>query len=68
MAHGSDGRGLMGPFLVVNCVVLLIVIGLAGWCLDKYIDGEQDHPHWLGYSLRLHNKELLASIKTEQSA
>lgn len=34
----------MGPLLAVNFVVHLIVLGLAGWSLDKYIDGEQDHP------------------------
>ncbi|KAM3285910.1 membrane protein PM19L isoform X1 [Capsicum chacoense] len=45
MAGGRGGRSLMGPFLVINLVVYLIVLGLAGWSLDKYIDGEQNHPH-----------------------
>lgn len=45
MAVGNGGRSLMGPLLVVNFVVYLILLGLAGWSLDKYIDGEQDHPH-----------------------
>lgn len=44
MAVGRGGRSLMGPFLVINLVVYLIVLGLAGWSLDKYIDGEQNHP------------------------
>ncbi|CDP02791.1 unnamed protein product [Coffea canephora] len=45
MAVGRGGKSLMGPLLAVNSVVHLIVLGLAGWSLDKYIDGEQDHPH-----------------------
>lgn len=44
MAVGRVGRNLMGPLLAVNFVVHLIVLGLAGWSLEKYIDGEQDHP------------------------
>uniref|UniRef100_A0A3Q7F7P1 Uncharacterized protein n=1 Tax=Solanum lycopersicum TaxID=4081 RepID=A0A3Q7F7P1_SOLLC len=44
MAVGRGGRTLMGPLLVINLVVCLIVLGLAGWSLDKYIDGEQNHP------------------------
>ncbi|XP_050384015.1 membrane protein PM19L-like [Argentina anserina] len=35
----------MAPLLAVNLVIHLIVVGLAGWSLDKYIDGEQNHPH-----------------------
>ncbi|KAK2986826.1 hypothetical protein RJ640_011051 [Escallonia rubra] len=45
MASGRAARSLMGPLLVVNFVVNLILLGLAGWSLDKYIDGEQNHPH-----------------------
>ena len=44
MATGRGGRSLMGPLLAVNFVVYLIILGLAGWSLDKYIDGEQNHP------------------------
>ena len=47
MAVGRGGKSLMGPLLAVNSVVHLIVLGLAGWSLDKYIDGEQDHPREL---------------------
>ncbi|CAN0928911.1 Membrane protein PM19L [Linum grandiflorum] len=39
------GRGLMSPMLIVNLVVLFIVLGLAAWSLDKYINGQQNHPH-----------------------
>lgn len=44
MAIGRGGKSLMGPLLAVNFVVYLILLGLAGWSLDKYIDGEQNHP------------------------
>ncbi|KAL3630333.1 hypothetical protein CASFOL_023317 [Castilleja foliolosa] len=45
MANGRGGRRLMGPLLAVNSVVYLILLGLAAWSLDKYIDGHQNHPH-----------------------
>ncbi|XP_021888009.1 uncharacterized protein LOC110807244 [Carica papaya] len=45
MAIGRVGRGVAGHVLVVNSVVHLIILGLAGWSLDKYINGEQNHPH-----------------------
>ncbi|BFG26354.1 hypothetical protein CerSpe_126280 [Prunus speciosa] len=45
MAVGRIGRGLMAPLIAVNLVVYLIMLGLAGWSLDKYINGEQNHPH-----------------------
>ncbi|RVX06353.1 hypothetical protein CK203_023578 [Vitis vinifera] len=35
MATGRGGRSLMGPLLAVNFVVYLIILGLAGWSLDK---------------------------------
>lgn len=35
----------MGLLLAVNFVVFLIVLGLSSWSLDKYINGEQNHPH-----------------------
>ncbi|PON93495.1 AWPM-19-like [Trema orientale] len=45
MTIGMGVRDLLGPLLAVNLVVHLIVLGLAGWSLDKYINGEQNHPH-----------------------
>ncbi|KAF3443905.1 hypothetical protein FNV43_RR13595 [Rhamnella rubrinervis] len=45
MAVGRGVRDLIGPLLVVNLVEYVIVLGLAGWSIDKYIDGEQNHPH-----------------------
>ncbi|EXB97172.1 hypothetical protein L484_008662 [Morus notabilis] len=45
MAQGRGVRDLLGPLLAVNLVVYVVVLGLAGWSLDKYINGEQNHPH-----------------------
>ncbi|KDP32936.1 hypothetical protein JCGZ_12967 [Jatropha curcas] len=45
MATGRTQRDLIGPLLAVNFIVYLIILGLAGWSLDKYINGEQSHPH-----------------------
>ncbi|KAL8240554.1 hypothetical protein R6Q59_013909 [Mikania micrantha] len=42
---GKIGRGLMMPMLIANFVVCMIMVGLAAWSIDKYIDGQQDHPH-----------------------
>ncbi|KAM7267525.1 hypothetical protein ACFE04_009691 [Oxalis oulophora] len=36
---------LSTTLLVVNLVVYFIVLGLEGWSVDKYINGEQNHPH-----------------------
>lgn len=44
MEVGRGGRSLLRVFLIVNFVAYLIVLGLAAWSIDKYIDGEQDHP------------------------
>nr|CAD1826520.1 unnamed protein product [Ananas comosus var. bracteatus] len=35
---GGGSRGLMGPLLLVNLVMYVLVLALAGWSLDKYID------------------------------
>jgi hypothetical protein len=43
MAVGRDSKDLIGPLLAVNLVFYLIVLGLAGWSVDKYINGEQNH-------------------------
>ncbi|GMI85485.1 hypothetical protein HRI_002217800 [Hibiscus trionum] len=43
--NGRACRSLMPTLLAVNMVVYLIVLGLAAWSVDKYINGEQNHPH-----------------------
>ncbi|KAI3976203.1 hypothetical protein MKX01_019149 [Papaver californicum] len=45
MTTDNTGRGLISPLLAVIFVMYLIVLGLASWSLDKYINGEQHHPH-----------------------
>lgn len=45
MAQGKLGRGFMWPILVVDLVIYLIILSLASWALNKYIDGQQNHPH-----------------------
>ncbi|KAH9603464.1 hypothetical protein KSS87_023915 [Heliosperma pusillum] len=50
MIRGRPGKGLMGPLLLVDMVVYLIILGLASWSLNKYIDGQQSHPHLGGNS------------------
>nr|CAD1826479.1 unnamed protein product [Ananas comosus var. bracteatus] len=35
---GGGSRGSMGPLLLVNLVMYVLVLALAGWSLDKYID------------------------------
>ncbi|XP_021760013.1 uncharacterized protein LOC110724837 [Chenopodium quinoa] len=47
MEHGKLGRKFMLPILVVDLVVYLLILSLASWSLDKYIDGHQNH-HLLG--------------------
>ncbi|XP_020083309.1 uncharacterized protein LOC109706748 [Ananas comosus] len=41
---GGGSRGSMGPLLLVNLVMYVLVLALAGWSLDKYID-RQTHRH-----------------------
>ncbi|KAK1440606.1 hypothetical protein QVD17_06435 [Tagetes erecta] len=45
MEVGKIGRGLMVPMMIANFVVYVIVVALAAWSIDKYIDGQQNHPN-----------------------
>uniref|UniRef100_J3LGR8 Uncharacterized protein n=2 Tax=Oryza brachyantha TaxID=4533 RepID=J3LGR8_ORYBR len=44
MAAGAASRRYVGPLLCVNLVMHAAVLGLAGWSLNKFIDGET-HRH-----------------------
>ncbi|KAJ6807591.1 uncharacterized protein M6B38_169135 [Iris pallida] len=44
MASASGCRHFVGPLLLVNLVMYAVVLGLAGWSIDKYIDNET-HPY-----------------------
>ncbi|KAJ3694820.1 hypothetical protein LUZ60_000197 [Juncus effusus] len=50
MAEGKRARGFMGPLVILNFVMFIIVLGLAGWLLDKFIDWETRH-HYRGNSV-----------------
>ncbi|XP_074279204.1 membrane protein PM19L-like [Silene latifolia] len=50
MTRGRLGKGFMGPLLVADMVVYLIILALASWSLNNYIDGQQSHPHLGGNS------------------
>ncbi|KAH7679757.1 AWPM-19-like protein [Dioscorea alata] len=39
----NGSRAFMGPLLFVNLVMYILVLGLAGWSIDKYIDRETHH-------------------------
>lgn len=38
------GRNIAAPLLFLNLVMYLIVLGFASWCLNKYINGQTNHP------------------------
>ncbi|XP_010932736.1 membrane protein PM19L-like [Elaeis guineensis] len=44
MATGTAGRGFLRPLLFINFIMYITILGLAGWSLDKLIDGES-HRH-----------------------
>ncbi|KAK6914180.1 AWPM-19-like [Dillenia turbinata] len=45
------GRNLAGPLLFLNFVMYIIVLGFASWCVNKYINGQANHPAWRSDSL-----------------
>ncbi|XP_010909782.1 membrane protein PM19L-like [Elaeis guineensis] len=44
MATGMAARGFLGPLLSVNLAMYIVVLGLAGWSLDKF-DDQEAHRH-----------------------
>ncbi|WP_162721302.1 hypothetical protein, partial [Escherichia coli] len=42
------GRNIAAPLLFLNLVVYFIVLGFASWCLNKYINGQTNHPSFGG--------------------
>ncbi|KAK6929699.1 AWPM-19-like [Dillenia turbinata] len=38
------GRNLAGPLLFLNFAMYIIVIGFASWSVNKYINGQANHP------------------------
>ncbi|GAV70835.1 AWPM-19 domain-containing protein [Cephalotus follicularis] len=42
------GRNVAGPLLFLNLVMYAIVLGFASWCLNRYINGQTNHPSFGG--------------------
>ncbi|KAF8081171.1 hypothetical protein N665_0902s0024 [Sinapis alba] len=42
------GRNIAAPLLFLNLVMYLIVLGFATWCVNKYINGQTNHPSFVG--------------------
>ena len=53
-------KGMMMAVLVVELVIFILILGLASWCLDMYIDGRQNHPR------KIFSLFLACSFKSDQ--
>lgn len=42
------GRSIAGPLLFLNLLMYLITLGFASWCLNRYINGQTNHPSFGG--------------------
>ncbi|XP_030923828.1 membrane protein PM19L [Quercus lobata] len=42
------GRNIAAPLLFLNLIMYLIVLGFASWCLNRYINGQTNHPSFGG--------------------
>ncbi|KAL8167167.1 hypothetical protein V2J09_008666 [Rumex salicifolius] len=42
------GRNIAGPLLFLNLLMYLIVLGFASWCLNRFINGQTNHPSFGG--------------------
>ncbi|KAI5649851.1 hypothetical protein M9H77_35856 [Catharanthus roseus] len=42
------GRNLAAPLLFLNLIMYFVVLGFASWCLNKYINGQTNHPSFGG--------------------
>lgn len=42
------GRTVAAPLLFLNLVMYFIVLGFASWCLNRYINGQANHPSFGG--------------------
>ncbi|XP_009760183.1 membrane protein PM19L-like [Nicotiana sylvestris] len=41
-------RSVAAPLLFLNLVMYFIVLGFASWCLNRYINGQTNHPSFGG--------------------
>ncbi|GLU08253.1 hypothetical protein SLE2022_251770 [Rubroshorea leprosula] len=42
------GRNMAAPLLFLNLVMYAIVLGFASWCINRFIDGQTNHPSFGG--------------------
>ncbi|ESR33632.1 hypothetical protein CICLE_v10006007mg [Citrus x clementina] len=42
------GRNIAAPLLFLNLIMYLIVVGFASWCLNRFINGQTNHPSFGG--------------------
>ncbi|XP_047319063.1 membrane protein PM19L [Impatiens glandulifera] len=42
------GRNMAAPLLFLNLVMYFIVLGFASWCINRYINGQTNHPSFGG--------------------
>ncbi|XP_044487482.1 membrane protein PM19L [Mangifera indica] len=42
------GRNIAAPLLFLNMIMYLIVLGFASWCLNRFINGQTNHPSFGG--------------------
>ncbi|XP_022559226.1 membrane protein PM19L isoform X2 [Brassica napus] len=47
------GRNIAAPLLFLNLIMYLIVLGFASWCLNRYINGQTNHPTVIGIASKL---------------
>lgn len=38
------GRNIAAPLLFLNLVMYLIVLGFSSWCINRFINGQTNHP------------------------
>ncbi|KAE8721351.1 myb family transcription factor family protein [Hibiscus syriacus] len=44
----TAGRSVAAPLLFLNLVMYFIVLGFASWCVNRYINGQTNHPSMSG--------------------
>ncbi|KAF3457531.1 hypothetical protein FNV43_RR02189 [Rhamnella rubrinervis] len=42
------GRNIAAPLLFLNLIMYLIVVGFASWCVNRFINGQTNHPSFGG--------------------
>ncbi|KAM1610470.1 hypothetical protein ACFXTN_020868 [Malus domestica] len=42
------GRNVAAPLLFLNLIMYLIIVGFASWCLNRFINGQTNHPSFGG--------------------